>query len=246
MGDVTGIAWTDRTWNPWHGCHKISPGCKNCYMFREKLQYGQNPNVVVRSKTTFNAPLKWEREVMARARAVGTKTTAPLVFTCSWSDWFIEEADAWRDDAYEIIRRTPHLTYQILTKRHDRIAGRVPTDITNAMFGVSVEDQARANVRIPALLASGAPRPFVSLEPLLELVTIPREWLRRLSWGIVGGESGAGRRDCGVAAITSVVTQFVDAGIPIFVKQDCAFKSGQQGRIPDEYFLQQRPTGGAA
>src|SRR5688572_27904734 len=81
MGDRTDIAWTQKTWNPWHGCHKVSPGCKFCYMFREKRQYGQDPDVVVKSKTKFNEPLKWKEP--------------SLVFTCSWSDWFIEEADPW-------------------------------------------------------------------------------------------------------------------------------------------------------
>src|SRR6266498_5551388 len=114
MGETTGIAWTQRTWNPWHGCHKVSAGCKNCYMFREKRQYGQDPDVVVRSKTTFNAPLKWK--------------DSALVFTCSWSDWFIEEADPWRDEAWDVIRRTPHLTYQILTKRIERASSCLPKD----------------------------------------------------------------------------------------------------------------------
>jgi len=83
MAKNSKIEWTQHTWNPWQGCHKVSSGCKNCYMFREKIRYGQEPNVVIRSKdVTFNAPRKW------RDRA--------FVFTCSWSDFFIEEADAWR------------------------------------------------------------------------------------------------------------------------------------------------------
>lgn len=56
MAQNTAIEWTEATWNPWHGCHKVSAGCKNCYMFREKKQYGQDPNVVVRSKTKFYDP----------------------------------------------------------------------------------------------------------------------------------------------------------------------------------------------
>ncbi len=80
MAENTGILWTDNTWNPWQGCHKVSPGCMNCYMYRDKNRYGQDPATVIRSKpATFNLPLKWKEPAK--------------VFICSWSDFFIEEAD---------------------------------------------------------------------------------------------------------------------------------------------------------
>lgn len=180
MGDETGIAWTERTWNPWQGCHKISPGCKFCYMYEEKHRYGQDPATVVRSATaTFEAPL-------AKFGARSTKGTpgawkwAPggLVFTCSWSDWFIEEADAWRDDAWAIIRERPDLTFQILTKRHDRIKACLPDDwgdgYPNVWLGVSVEDQKAAETRIPSLLRVPARTRFLSMEPLLGPVDLNR------------------------------------------------------------------------
>lgn len=107
MGHKSNIEWTEATWNPWHGCHKVSQGCKNCYMFRDKERFGQDPNVVVRSKTKFYDPLKW--------------TEPRTIFTCSWSDFFIEEADAWRDEAFAIMALTPQHTYQVLTKRPERM-----------------------------------------------------------------------------------------------------------------------------
>src|SRR6185437_1579859 len=204
MGETTGISWTDHTWNPWHGCIKISPGCKNCYMYREKKQYGQQPDLVVRSKTTFNSPLKWK---------------SGRVFTCSWSDFFIEQADAWRDEAWDIIRHTPHLTYQILTKRPGRIADHLPKDWgegwPHVWLGVSVESQKYADERIPVLVKVPAKIRFLSIEPLLESISL--RWmavfgkpyaaqrkdsdrtnhldgLRKLDWVIVGGESGPNRR----------------------------------------------------
>ena len=61
MAENSKIEWTESTWNPWHGCQKISPGCKNCYMYTEKKAYGQDPSLVVRSKTKFDDPLKWAR-----------------------------------------------------------------------------------------------------------------------------------------------------------------------------------------
>ena len=107
MAHTSKIEWTEATWNPWHGCHKVSAGCKNCYMFRDKKHYGQDPNVVVRSKTKFYDPLKWKEP--------------RTIFTCSWSDFFIEEADPWRDEAFAIMALTPQHTYLVLTKRPDRM-----------------------------------------------------------------------------------------------------------------------------
>lgn len=80
MGKTTGISWTDATWDPWMGCHKVSEGCRNCYMFREQEHYGNDPNIVRRSKSTFNDPPKWKEP--------------KNIFTCSWSDFFIQEAEA--------------------------------------------------------------------------------------------------------------------------------------------------------
>jgi len=217
MSETTGIEWTDATWNPWHGCHKVSPGCKDCYMFREKKQYGQNPNLVVRSKTKFREPLKW-----AEARKI---------FTCSWSDWFIEEADAWRDEAWAIIRQTPQHTYQILTKRIERAHGRVPVPaLPNVWIGVSCEDQVHADERIPLLLQTPAAKHFVSYEPALGPIRFDRRMFSRISfdcetyykgldWVIVGGESGPGARPFDVAWARSTIRQCRESGVACFVKQ---------------------------
>lgn len=105
MGKQSGISWTDGTWNPWVGCEPVSPGCNNCYMFRDQRRYGRDPAVVHRTKPqTFYAPMKWEPS---------------LVFTCSWSDFFIAQADEWREQAWELILQTDHHQYQVLTKVMD-------------------------------------------------------------------------------------------------------------------------------
>jgi len=150
MAQTTGISWTDATWNPWHGCRKISAGCKYCYMFRDKERYGQDPTVVMRSKSNFNDPLKWAMDTEQIGFLPG-KDKEPSafvgmkIFTCSWSDFFIQEADEWRADAWNIIRDTPEFTYQILTKRPERIMECLPPDwgrgYENVWLGVSVEDK---------------------------------------------------------------------------------------------------------
>jgi len=143
--------------------------------------------------TTFNAPLKWEASIAKRLQHHSPDAIdRELVFTCSISDFFIEEADAWRDEAWKIIRRTPHLTYQILTKRPERITDHLPTTCfqcgeewrrhyasipfmsphqgwpwPNVWLGTSVENQKYAEERIPKLVSVHAKVHFLSCEPLL-------------------------------------------------------------------------------
>jgi protein gp37 len=183
MGSKTGIAWTDATWNPWYGCTHVSPGCDN--MYAEQRRYGNNPEIVKRARpATFNAPLKWK---------------AGRVFTCSWSDFFISDADEWRDEAWDIIRRTPHLTYQVLTKRPVLIKSRLPKDWgdgwPNVWLGVSVENSEQLK-RLDGLKDIPNVMPWVSAEPLLEdisreLITGRYDWVR---WWVWGGESGPDAR----------------------------------------------------
>lgn len=254
MGLNSNIDWTDHTWNPWIGCHRVSMGCEQCYMFRERIRYGKNPEVVVRAKPpTFNLPLKIERSAK--------------IFTCSWSDWFIKEADDWRDEAWEIIRRTPHLTYQILTKRIERAVGRLPwgdgTPWKNVWLMVSAENQETFDRRVPILMSLNAAMRGVSLEPLLGPIDLDqhlrcqscgysnldrlihgdhhycqqRHFERRLNvldWVIVGGESiGPRDRVCQVKWIDDIVEQCQLAGTACFVKQDAGSAPGMQGRISD-------------
>lgn len=205
MSDRTGIEWTDKTWNPWYGCTKVSPGCAHCYMFRDRERRGMVADVVTRSKTTFNAPLRW-------------KETA-RVFTCSWSDFFHPAADEWRAEAWEIIRQTPHLTYQILTKRPERIAAHLPSCGVplNVWLGVSVENQ-RWVRRVDTLCEIPAAVLFVSAEPLLGPLSLDG-YLDRLHWVIVGGESGTGNRPMDLDWARNLRDECADWGVRFFLKQ---------------------------
>lgn len=159
MGNKSSIQWTDATVNFWTGCKKVSDGCKYCYMYRDKERYGKNPSDVVRvSEQTIKAILR--------------KLTEPSkIFTCSWSDFFIEEADMWRNEAWQIIRDHPEHTWLILTKRPERIMDWLPPDwrdgYPNVWLGVTVENQDAANKRLPVFLNVPAVVHFVSYEPAI-------------------------------------------------------------------------------
>lgn len=201
MGAESGIEWTDSTWNPWYGCHKISQGCKFCYMFRDMARYGRDANVVQRAASaTFHAPLRWKE--------------GRRIFTCSWSDFFIEEADAWRAEARGVILQTPQHTYQILTKRPERVGDYW---FENVWLGVSVENRA-ALPRIDILRTKSAGLRFLSIEPLIE--DLGEIDLTGIGWVIIGGESGGNEaRKFGLAWARSIVAQCTAAGVACFVKQ---------------------------
>lgn len=228
---MTNIEWTEETWNPWHGCEPVSAGCENCYMFRDKEKYGQDGAVVTRSKTTFDDPLKKFKD-------------PSLIFTCSWSDFFIREADEWRPDAWRVIQGTPWHQYQILTKRPQRITKCLPPpyverghsakyEMQNVWLGVSVENnkalhRIRYFSRLKELSNWRFPVNFVSFEPLLErinLLELAGAWsLQPYQWAIIGGESGndTGRwayRPCEMDWIAELIEFHLNHGVPVFFKQ---------------------------
>lgn len=239
MGRETAIEWTDATWNPWSGCTKVSPGCAHCYAERLSERFGRDFATVQRAPAArFGQPHRWERELVRRARGAVIR---PLrVFTCSMSDFFHEAADAWRADAWQVMRQTPHLIYQVLTKRPERIAAQLPGDwgphgYPNVWLGVSTEYQRQADERIPRLLALPASLRFVSAEPLLGPLDL-RDYLRGPSgveWVIVGGESGAGHRPLDVQWVRALREQCGTAGVPFFFKQHGGITPRAGGRLLD-------------
>ncbi len=216
MGNTT-IQWTDYTVNFWHGCKKVSAGCKFCYMYRDKEKYGQDPEVIV--KRDFNIIRRELKKLPA-----GYK-----IFTCSWSDFFIKEADGWREEAWQIIKENPQLQWQILTKRPERIKKHLPKDwgdgYNNVWLGVSVEnDSISVTQRIVYLRLVPAKIKFISFEPLIGSMFY--SFVADVSWIIIGGESGNDKglykyRPCKLEWIEFVVDSYRNQhpGTAVFVKQ---------------------------
>ena len=215
MANKTKIQWTESTWNPWIGCQKVSEGCKYCYMHR--MRDGQNPSQVYKT-SKLNDPK-------------GLKEPT-LIFTCSMSDWFIKGADVWRDDAWKVIRDTPH-TYQILTKRPERIKDNLPDwfdEISDrVLIGVSIEMQKHVD-RLDFLKDLPC-KTFVSFEPLIGEI----QWDKRmnnLDWNIIGGESGNdyGKyryRPMQIDWMEHLLSQSVRNGVPCFIKQLGSYQAKQ-------------------
>lgn len=193
-------------------------------MFRDMTRYGKDPKHIHRSAdATFNLPLKLQREVQAGKR----DGEGRMVFTCSWSDWFIKEADAWRDDAWAVIRRCPDLVFQILTKRPDRMADHLPPfwpEIRDRCWlGASAEDQENYDARRPYIDTDIAPVMWWSLEPLLRPIVMGFDgYAHKPAWCVVGGESGLPSeptRPMHPAWARSVRDECIQAGVAYHFKQ---------------------------
>jgi protein gp37 len=207
------IEWTEQTWNPTTGCTKVSPGCKNCYaevMARRLHAMGASGY-----ENGFNLTLHESRLEQPMLRKKPT-----TYFVNSMSDLFHESVpDAFLDRVFSIIDRTPYHTYQILTKRAERLpdyfARRACPE--NVWLGVSVEDKMYGVPRIEYLRKVDARIRFLSVEPLLE--DLGRIDLCGIHWIIVGGESGHKARPMREEWVANVKEQADAAGAAFFFKQ---------------------------
>lgn len=254
MSETTKIQWADATWNPWEGCTKVSPGCANCYAEARNHRFGHDNwgRGKPRRRTSpenWKKPRAWNREDPSlRSSISGHLHVFPSL--CDWLD--PEVPIEWLADFLRLIHDTANLDWLNLTKRpelflnrfnlasarlmlgidQDKIAGQWVLDWmrgsppSNVRIGVSVEDQQRADERIPELLKIPAQVRFLSCEPLLGPVSIwgadCPAWSRAgagIDWVIIGGESGPRARPCNVEWIRNIVQQCKAAGAPCFVKQ---------------------------
>lgn len=194
MGKNTAINWCDHTANFWHGCFKVSDGCKFCYAEALSKRYGRDiwgpPATTprMRVKSIWKDLLKWDYE----AFEAGERRR---VFVSSMSD-FLEDhpmVAPWRTEAIQLLEHLKSLDVLLLTKRPENALLFLRSWFENwpahVWFGTSVEDQKTADYRIPLLPPRLAPVTFLSVEPMLEEIIFPKAF-RRVNWVIVGGESG--------------------------------------------------------
>jgi protein gp37 len=213
MATTSKIEWTEQTWNPVTGCTKISPGCKNCYA--ETMAKRLKAMGASGYKSGFKLALQQDRLEQPLRRSKPT-----VWFVNSMSDLFHEDVpDGYLDAVFQTIRQTPQHTYQVLTKRADRLpiyfASR--TVPGNVWLGVSVENRKHGKPRIEHLRNVSARIRFLSVEPLLE--DLGDLDLTNIHWVIVGGESGSKARPMKPQWARRVQQQCEDAHVAYFFKQ---------------------------
>lgn len=221
MAGSTNISWTDHTFNPWIGCQKVSPGCDHCYAETWSQRYGWTgwgPGAPRRrtGPAAWRQPLAWNRRAQSENRP-------HRVFCASLADVFDLQAPSQaRNDLWDLIRETPWLHWQLLTKRPQHFSRLLPAafpqDYSHVWLGVSAENQAEYDRRWPWLAEQPASVRFVSYEPALGPLTL-RGHPGKPDWLIWGGESGPGARPAEPGWIRAVAAECQELALPVFGKQ---------------------------
>lgn len=220
MSKGTIISWTNETWNPVTGCHKISPGCKNCYAENLSLKRGWSAKPWTARNIQANLVLHPERLRKPFNFKPGTRA-----FTNSMSDLGHPAIPLeFTAKTFEVMNACRHVTFQILTKRPETIL-TWPREwwTPNIWMGVSVEDHKNGAYRLDLLRKCAAKTKWVSFEPLLGSV-LPMS-MEGLHWAVVGGESGPGYRPMDHQWAREIRDECVKRSIPYFFKQDAAFQT---------------------
>jgi protein gp37 len=268
MAENSKIEWTDATWNPITGCDIVSPGCINCYAMRlAGTRLRHHPSRAGLTKLVKGKPV-WTGEVRLNEKWLGQ----PLqwqrprrVFVCAHGDLFHENVpDEWIDKVFAVMGAAQHHTFQVLTKRPDRMRawaaramvdhqlcggggcnycggfeGRVPWKsypFPNVWLGFSAERQKEFDERWAEMRQVKAAVTFVSMEPLLGPIFFRPA---KPDWIIVGGESGPCARDMDAAWARDIRDQCADQGTALFMKQ-----MARKGPIPPDLMVRQFPAAG--
>ena len=226
MAKNSHIEWTNHTFNPWWGCHKVSSGCDNCYAevwskrVGQKL-WGQTAPRRFFGEAHWREPLKWNREA-------GVAGKRARVFCASMADVFERRGslNSERTRLWNLIEQTQNLDWLLLTKRPQHILSMTPWGRnwpSNVWIGTTIENQKIADLRLPYLLSVPAAVRFLSCEPLLGPLDL-RSWFDRrsynpINWVIVGGESGTRSRPMHPDWAVGLMRQCLVAAVPFHFKQ---------------------------
>ena len=176
-------------WNPWRGCRKCSDGCLHCYIHQGDAKRGVDTSVIVRTDDFFKP--------VSTLKNGGWKMKSGLVYVCFSSDFLIEEADAWRQDCWQMIRQRPDCTFLFLTKRIERFLSCIPDDwgdgYENVVVCCTIENQANADRKLSVFRTLPIRHKCITAQPLLEQIDI-EQYLDDIELVVVGGESARDAR----------------------------------------------------
>jgi protein gp37 len=230
-------------WNPWHGCRKHSAGCAHCYVYRRDAKYELDASIV-KKNAAFDLPVRKKRDGSYVLQGPGE------VATCFTSDFFIDEADAWRPEAWAMMRQRSDLQFFFITKRIARFYEGLPADwgagYDNVTVGVTCENQAMADERLPLFLAAPVRRKVIVCEPMLSAVNLRPYLGAGIAQVAAGGESGEEARLMRYDWALSLREQCEVAGVPFWFRQTGARfeKDGKVYRIRRrDQFPQARKSG---
>ena len=220
-------------WNPWHGCVKCSEGCQHCYMYFLDRVRDKNGADIYRTKTGFTYPIQKFRDGKYKVKS------GELIRVCMSSDFFLEQADEWRDAAWEIMRQRPDVKFFLLTKRPQRVTNCLPKNWgagwDNVMLNVTCENQVRTDERIPLLKELPFKHKGIMCAPLIGAVSIEKY----LGDGVIeqvicGGENYDGARPCHFDWVKKLRSECVRQNITFcFIETGSVFiKDGRRYYMP--------------
>lgn len=219
-------------WNTWHGCHKKSPGCLNCYMYRRDSKYGLDSNIVNKTKS-FKDAVKKHRD-----GSYVIKKEDGVVYICMTSDFFIEEADEWRKEIWSMVKERQDLNFYIITKRIERFNVSLPEDWNDGYENVTIcstcENQQMADERLPIFLELPIKHREIIHEPMLEEIHIEKYLASgKIEQVICGGESGPNARPCNYEWILNTREQCLKYNTSFYFKQTGAnfIKDGKTYKV---------------
>lgn len=240
MGEATGIAWTDHTWNPWIGCQRVSEGCRNCYAATLSARWGKPERWTTdqrdpTSDAYWKQPLRWDRNALALGEPA-------RVFCASMCDVFEDHptAEYLRPHVWDLVSKTPNLIWQFLTKRPENILAMLDPMLQgapNVWIGTTIEDMRVAH-RADRLREVPTICRFISYEPALG--PLHEINLDGISWVICGGESGPGFRHMEHDWARAMRDRCRAEGIAYFFKQSAGLRSGS-GPYLDGQLIQEFP-----
>lgn len=227
-------------WNPWHGCTKLSPGCKYCYVYRQDEMYGSlTSSAQCRKTAAFDLPIRRKRDGSYKI------PSGKMVFTCFTSDFLLKDADPWRQECWKMIRRRSDCWFYFFTKRIDRLAEVLPPDwgdgYDNVIIGCTVENQDRADYRLPIFNTLPIKHKSIIASPLLTAIDLSAYLNESIEEVSVGGESGVQARPCNYDWILDLRRQCVEKDVPFRFHQTGAYfiKDGKMYRVKRRYQLSQ-------
>ena len=221
-------------WNPWHGCHRISEGCRHCYVFRMDSHYGRISDAVHKNRD-FDLPVRKNRDGSYKI------PSGEEVYTCFTSDFFLEDADPWREAAWQMIAQRQDLHFFMITKRIHRFGQCIPPDwgkgYPNVTICCTIENQEQCDIRFPVLNKIPAKKKMICCEPLLTDIDMRKYLNKDILRIIAGGESGKNARICNFDWVLNIRSQCIEANIPFFFKQTGAnfIKGGKLFAIPRKF-----------
>lgn len=223
-------------WNPWHGCTKISDGCKYCYVYRQDEAYGSTTaSSLCKKNLDFDKPLKRKRDKSYKI------PPNSIVFTCFTSDFLLADADEWRDDCWKMIKMRSDCYFYFFTKRIDRFLKCIPSDwgdgYDNVLVGCTIENQEMADYRLPIFKSLPIKHKSIIVAPMISKIDISKYLDSTIEEVSVGGESGVDARPCDYDWVLYLREQCVNANVPFRFHQTGArlIKDGREYRIYRRY-----------